>query len=347
MSSRTIALLLFSIWPAVCLSDIRELQLSTVFGWEIQNVEDDVNRALAEGDTTFFAAGGISCPPLEVPPEYQYLASSTHTIYCGCVVRQRSEEESARQKHQLAYAKAYNRVLLGKLTARPHSTPEYVLEQLPSLSDIKDAHRFLRESNIQVISREGFNRTFVDTPEGNAAERAILAEWNKQSGAQHPALGIFSLPWGSWRNEGVEFPAVVSSYRNDQDNQHTSVTAYQSELDGQRVTITAINSVYDDQEQNAHITLLLERGDAVGWGLLTVAADYSAISGTLYIEGAYYRIMTYPGHEGPQLILRSPIEDQETLAGQLLLVAGQESDIGAVEERHQGIAALWVSQQHQ
>lgn len=306
------------------------MDLGITFGWDVESVADDVSRALAEGDQTFFASGGITCPAVGVPDEYQHVVQSTFTIYCGCTVFDAVDEETtARIRHQRRYAAAYNRELLSRISDFDlHPALESVVGQLPSGAALTSAKRLIRDKGRRSVESGGF---FLDTSpraversQNQAAAETYTLGW----GARFIARGLVSVGHEAWYFAGARFPEER--------------TAYFSELEEESVWMTPISTIRDEAIYGAHLTLFVQTPATAGWMLLTFTDDASAVSGTLLLSSSLYRVVSSPYHEYKQLLLLAH-DFEEAVSRELLMNAISSSPrILEVEKRHQAVYASWA-----
>ncbi|WP_290738033.1 hypothetical protein [Haliea sp.] len=330
---RTISSWLFIfLFPTWAIADIRALSLESTLGWEIENVSLHVTHALENGNTTFFATGGIACAPIAVPPEYLYLVTSQHTIHCGCVRHYENDEEADRERHQLTYARAYNIELLARLTAQMDAAnSSYVVDQLPSREVINNQSMWLGNSIEREVSNELLSPLYVDTPEGNAHRDNQLQPWKDQLGDHAQVLGLLGYI-GVDRYHGAKYPSVVNTSKGL--------------MDGRVVGFTPISSVRDKALPGAHVTFIVEaeQGFDSGWGRITFHDDY-LVSGTIYLGRSIYRLISPFADNDGVLFLALDRENLPYVNQQIAARLPPDGKILELDARHIEINQLWEQSQ--
>ncbi len=312
-------------------ADIRSLDLSTTFGWEVENAADDVARALDERDQTFFASGDLGCVPLAIPPEFAYLVKDTHILHCGDHFPRETDEERGRRHIQLEYARAYNEALLRKL--RPvgdWSTIDGIVSYLPDPREVEPvAMRVIGEERA-AFTTTVIGRIFNNSEAGRTNDRQCTQSFAPSLSSEYRKLGVVNVGTG-WRYSAISYPenpAILSA-----------------ELDGRPIAFVPITSVRDETLMGAHV-VASAFSDRPGWMLVTVTDNYSAISATAMTGRGVYRFVTSPSkHLRAQIVLHAPADVALRLQPEVVSDLAANPAAMEVERRHQAVLSRWLSDQ--
>ncbi len=324
----TLLMLLAS--PLSASADIRSLDLSTSFGWEVENVEDDVARALAAGDATFFAMGGIACTPFEVPVELEHIVTSIHAVYCGCTIMPTSDEEAVRMRKQVEYARAYNRALLRALTRdEDYHSLGAVVSRLPPMTQVAQELQSVQDVGAIEAYEGVLEKMYDDSPRGRELEREAMEVFAPDLSEKYEKLGMYSVSFGGWRYHAVKFPLDATSSRDT--------------LGGEKILITAVASSIDQTIDGAHVLLAIESEGALSWGLMSLTDDDDAYSGSIVTNRANYRLVGASRQPYSGQLLVEVAKPAKTLINQTFVHAlAANPRAQHVERRHLEVLEAWA-----